>query len=132
MDASRSSTRTIVSLDTAQETTAVTVVCSALAGFFPAGKLKFLGSHGEGDDFKRQADPPDVREDALVIQPDHRVPDYIPANPGAGHQAERVRDVGEVFLQEEEETDRSQINGSFVKAARGSRSAAPPAVFLRR
>lgn len=57
-----------------------------------------IGLHGVRDDGERQADSPDIRKDTFVIQSDHRVSDYIPFNLGVGHEAERVRDVGQVFL----------------------------------
>lgn len=53
---------------------------------------------GVGDDRKRQADSPEIRKDTFVIQSDRWISDYVAVNLGVGHEAERVRDVGEVFL----------------------------------
>lgn len=53
---------------------------------------------GIRDDWKRQAHSPHVWKDTFVIQSDDWIPDDIPVNLGVGLEAERVRDVGNVFL----------------------------------
>lgn len=60
--------------------------------------------HGVRDDCKRQADFPNIWKDTFVIQSDHWTSDYIPVNLGVGHEAERVCDVGDVFLRRRTQT----------------------------
>ena len=58
---------------------------------------------GKWNDRERQADDPDVREHARVVDLNHGIPDDVSHHLRVREQTQRVRDVSHVFLQQRED-----------------------------